>query len=75
VLPSATAANLHCKNSSAGSFTTPVSNHLGFLTGQSLPPRDRDIDEAGFELDRVAATPELLGSDQLRSAAFPGGVD
>jgi hypothetical protein len=46
------------------SFRTLFRNHFGLFPGQSLPSRDGDVDEAGFQLDRIAAPPELLGRDE-----------
>ena len=44
-------------------------NQFSFPAGESLPPGDRHVHESRFELDRVAAAPELFGCDELRSAA------
>ena len=37
---------------------------LGFLAGKGLPPADRDIDEARFELHAEADAPDCLGCNQ-----------
>src|SRR5208337_3427743 len=56
------------KTRSASFFRTLFRNHFCLLSRESLPPRDRDVDEAGFKFDRVASSPKLLGCDELRSA-------
>jgi hypothetical protein len=37
-------------------------NHFSFPSSQSLPSRDRHVDKARFEFDRIAA-PQLIGRD------------